>query len=212
MSNKKQSTDLVTYRGKVNAQVRKGKKVISTSTFHNEGTKYLFEFLAKCLKGDYQQVESLRPKFIKLYSVGAEGDSIPEINSGSFNTTSIVSLTTPIYSANPNTEYVGADDDLTASYATTFKFVIPFSQLMLIKKIDGEEQKVPVNLIALYSQYQKNTLGSPSMYILVTEKVNNVEVLGNLIPSNFYSSDLSEQNQYNLFIEWITTFKNEGDQ
>ena len=208
MINKKKSTDLVTYRGKVNVQVRKGKKVISTSTFHNEGTKYLFEFLAKCLKGDYQQVESLRPKFIKLYSAGAEGDPIPEITSDSFNIDNIISLTTPIYSSNPNTEYVGEDSDLTASYATTFKFVIPFSQLNLMR----EGVRVPVNLIALYSQQQKDTLGSPSMYILVTEKVNNIEVLGNLITSNFYSSDLSEQNQYNLFIEWITTFKNEGDQ
>lgn len=205
MSNKKlkNKTQSIGYEGKVTIQLRKGKKIIGKKILHNEGNLPLFQFLASCVKGSYSNVESLRPKFIKIFTIGNAEDELPLYDS--FNelvnkeTTNLISLNFPLYSSEPKI----VDDAPNNKSSVTFKFIIPFTQL---------SQYENLNMIALYSQYYFNTDENASAYIIITKMSGENEVLGDIIEEiGLTSITNADANLYNLFIEWTMSFKNEGE-
>ena len=54
------------YTGNVTIKVVRNNKVVKTIQDHNEGTIHLFEFIAKCLSGVYE--EQFGPKYLVLYN------------------------------------------------------------------------------------------------------------------------------------------------
>ena len=191
----------IKYKGVVSIKVRKGKKVVGKTTYHNEGNLPLFNFLAMCVKGEYAQVEALRPKYIKLFTMGESGTAVPpytDFNDLVTNIAELESLNFPHYSGNPE-----IDSNNNKNYCgVKFKFVIPFSQIADYSDL---------NLLALYSQQNLNKEEDASAYIVIKKKVNNEWVLSDILKETGISGlSASQLNQYNLFLEWELIFMNEG--
>ena len=64
---KKQDTISVGYSGKVIVTVVDDRKVVSRKVGHNAGGQPLFQFLAQCLCGNYENTKPLQPLKIKLF-------------------------------------------------------------------------------------------------------------------------------------------------
>ena len=201
---KVKSSPTVGYSGKVNIKLRKKNRVIFSKTYHNNGTKELFDFLSLCIVGQYQGIEAFRPKYIKLFSIGNSGDPnpYPDIYStfaSLVENSTLLSLTTIPYSGEPKREVdVSADGhDYGKSF---FKFVIPLSQLSSHNNI---------NMIALYSSAKKDRDKDASMFIIITDE-NDSTILSDILSEASLNPNMQD-NEYNLLIEWVTTFRNEGE-
>ena len=64
---KKQDTISIGYSGKVTVTVVDDRKVVSRKVGHNAGGQPLFQFLAQCLCGNYENTKPLQPLKIKLF-------------------------------------------------------------------------------------------------------------------------------------------------
>ena len=64
---KKQDTISVGYSGKVTVTVVDDRKVVSRKVGHNAGGQPLFQFLAQCLCGNYENTKPLQPLKIRLF-------------------------------------------------------------------------------------------------------------------------------------------------
>lgn len=197
------------YKGTVTVKIGNKKSILSSTTINNSGLIPLFQFLCKCLRGDYSEVELLRPKFIRIFSLGrgtsstnpssANADVVPE---GSFadlaSTYPEISLTTPLYSGNPNINLNTSSNEASIS----FHFVIPFTQL---------SQYDNLNMIALYSQQNRSNKEQASAYIIVKNKTNS-DYLGDIVEESGININDDNSNEYNLFIEWELSFSNYKDE
>ena len=201
MNNKKKNkskNNTIIYKGKVNISIMKDGKTVSKSNFHNTGMQPLFDFLARCVVGNYNEAENLRPKFIKLYSIGEKSASWDpsDFNFVDYATDEhLRSLTNIIYNSTPNLK-----TDNEGNVNVTFKFLVPFSQL---------SDYTNLNMLALYSQQYKDNNARASAYIVASEEVTPGDYrLLDIVEESLGVEDQNENN-YNLFIEWIMTFKNE---
>lgn len=191
-----QSNSTISYSGEVKVELRRGSVIIKSSKYKNAGNWPLFYFLGLNLIGSYTQANNYIPKFIKLYNIGNKGDSTISVQD-KFKQENLVTLTTPIYTVLPYIEKhegtIGVADDQ-PEVKVIFKFVIPFTQLASNRTI---------NMFALYDQTNKETLTNPSAYFVLTKQENNVTVLDGI------DADDSTANDYNLFIQWVMTIKNQ---
>ena len=64
---KKQDTVSIGYSGKVTVTVVDDRKVVSRKVGHNAGGQPLFQFLAQCLCGNYENTKPLQPLKIRLF-------------------------------------------------------------------------------------------------------------------------------------------------
>lgn len=70
------------YTGIVQLSQYTGTRKTLLTRVHNEGGKALFDYLARCLQGDFSQVTVDRPAKIMLLNIDADGNKTKAINSG----------------------------------------------------------------------------------------------------------------------------------
>ena len=197
---KKQDTISVGYSGKVTVTVVDDRKVVSRKVGHNAGGQPLFQFLAQCLCGNYENTKPLQPLKIKLFYNNAtnENDAITNIQNwvkseGDF--TSVVSASNFIFVNAPGaTKEIKITDkqgNLVAKngYKAILHFRVPFSFVT----------RTEINQICLYAQNESDPK-IYSAYYLFTDSTD-VEKLAPIKVNN-------QQASYNLIIEWELSISN----
>lgn len=167
------------YNGSITVSIAKKGKIISTQKYHNNGTLELFKFFSYSLAGNYELAEALRPKYIRLYTLGDYGDNIPEVLRPVPTSTTWV-----MYKETPTTIVENG-----AAY-TLFSFMIPFTQ------IDINQD---TNYLVLYPNASS---ASPLAQFMILKPDTEPAKLGRLF------EEVTSQNDYNLYITWKMNIKN----
>ena len=188
----------ISYEGKVTINLLKGNKTIKTYSVHNAGYPPLFMFLAQSLTGDYTKSESLRPRYIRLFSLGEAGTPYTEdMIAQHLTLDSMTSLTLSSYNTAPYAEIIQKTETTPAYARTIFKFLIPFTQINTSKA---------TNMFALYSASNQLNYSEPSAVFVLTAKdeTDNSLKLSSVLPP----SVSAKSNEYNLQIQWEMNIKN----
>ena len=196
---KKQDTISVGYSGKVTVTVVDDRKVVSRKVGHNAGGQPLFQFLAQCLCGNYENTKPLQPLKIKLFYNKATDTTAATTNInnwvGSDSNTSIEEASNFIFVNAPSaTEEIKITDkqgNLVAKngYKAILHFRVPFSFVT----------RDEINQICLYAQNESDPK-IYSAYYLFTDSTD-VEKLAPIKVNN-------QQASYNLIIEWELSISN----
>ena len=196
---KKQDTISVGYSGKVTVTVVDDRKVVSRKVGHNAGGQPLFQFLAQCLCGNYENTKPLQPLKIRLFYNKATDTTAATTNInnwvGSDSNTSIEEASNFIFVNAPSaTEEIKITDkqgNLIAKngYKAILHFRVPFSF------VTHDE----INQICLYAQNESDPK-IYSAYYLFTDSTD-VEKLAPIKVNN-------QQASYNLIIEWELSISN----
>ena len=196
---KKQDTISVGYSGKVTVTVVDDRKVVSRKVGHNAGGQPLFQFLAQCLCGNYENTKPLQPLKIKLFYNKAEtvADAITNINNwvGSDSNTSIEEASNFIFVNAPSaTEEIKITDkqgNLVAKngYKAILHFRVPFSFVT----------RDEINQICLYAQNESDPKRYSAYYLFTNS--TDAEKLAPIKVNN-------QQASYNLIIEWELSIAN----
>ena len=196
---KKQDTVSVGYSGKVIVTVVDDRKVVSRKVGHNAGGQPLFQFLAQCLCGNYENTKPLQPLKIRLFYNKATDTTAATTNInnwvGSDSNTSIEEASNFIFVNAPSaTEEIKITDkqgNLVAKngYKAILHFRVPFSFVT----------RTEINQICLYAQ-NENDPKKYSAYYLFTDSTD-VEKLAPIKVNN-------QQASYNLIIEWELSISN----
>lgn len=202
MARKKKQKEIETttigYTGTIITSVRYGDKTIYKSKHKNEGTRKLFDFLARCACGLYAEADPLRPQFIGLFNAGNAGETIPsdfDPIAALTDENNVLYNAGVIYKETPIPAPVSGN---TTGMNITLEFMIPFTQLDVNKDI---------NLCALYPSAitaDGSAIDEPVAYFIVRDS-DHPESFGNLLPDNATSLTA---NKYNLFVQWVMTFDN----
>lgn len=170
------------YKGTITVSLQKKGREVFSKTYHNNAYNDLFKFLSFCLSGRYAVAETLRPKCIKLFSLGDVGDDIPEeITASDTNATSVGWFS---YKETPKTE----TDNINNKINTVFSFRVPLAQVAMNKD---------TNLIVLYAS---TTYANPLAYFVIEDSSKLSEL--------FDRTAITNQNDYNLFIKWTMNIDN----
>ena len=196
---KKQDTISVGYSGKVTVTVVDDRKVVSRKVGHNAGGQPLFQFLAQCLCGNYENTKPLQPLKIKLFYNNAtnENDAITNIQNwvkseGDF--TSIVSASNFIFvNVAGATEEIKDEEGNKNGYKAILHFRVPFSF------VTHDE----INQICLYAQNESNDKNYSAYYLFTADKVDSTGTK-KLAPIKVNN----QQASYNLIIEWELSISN----
>ena len=196
---KKQDTISVGYSGKVTVTVVDDRKVISRKVGHNAGGQPLFQFLAQCLCGNYENTKPLQPLKIKLFYNKATDTTAATTNIsnwvGSDSNTSIEEASNFIFVNAPSaTEEIKITDkqgNLVAKngYKAILHFRVPFSFVT----------RNEINQICLYAQDESDPKRYSAYYLFKDSK--NKEKLAPIKVNN-------QQASYNLIIEWELSIAN----
>ena len=196
---KKQDTISVGYSGKVTVTVVDDRKVVSRKVGHNAGGQPLFQFLAQCLCGNYENTKPLQPLKIRLFYNKATDTTAATTNInnwvGSDSNTSIEEASNFIFVNAPSaTEEIKITDkqgNLVAKngYKAILHFRVPFSFVT----------RDEINQICLYAQDESDPKRY-SAYYLFTDSTD-VEKLAPIKVNN-------QQASYNLIIEWELSISN----
>lgn len=108
----------LSYRGRVNVQVFKGKRTLSSFKGHNAGTLKLFKYLTDCLAGTYNTNQS--PWFLRAFRVTTDG-TVDISTSGEITVTAIP--------CSGVSSFESEEGDKEVAIAS-FKFLVPFSNLI----------------------------------------------------------------------------------
>ena len=197
---KKQDTISVGYSGKVTVTVVDDRKVVSRKVGHNAGGQPLFQFLAQCLCGNYENTKPLQPLKIKLFYNNAKDKTAAITNiqnwvksEGDF--TSVVSASNFIFVNAPGaTKEIKITDkqgNLVAKngYKAILHFRVPFSFVT----------RTEINQICLYAQNESDPK-IYSAYYLFKDSANTKK----LAPIKVNN----QQTSYNLIIEWELSIAN----
>lgn len=189
------------YEGKVTIEVINNRnKVVSHREIKNTGRWPLFYFLTQCLAGNYEDFNSNRPVYLRLFTIGTVGATVPtniQIEADNYLNDSKLCSANAFYPNDASVTKIEKDVEKGESSTVTFSYMCPYTQLDTSK---------PINLIALYSAANKNDLSNPSAYIVVQGKNDagtSNNTLGTLIPTN-----TQNKNNYTLSIKWQLTIKN----
>ena len=196
---KKQDTISVGYSGKVKVTVVDDRKVVSRNVGHNAGGQPLFQFLAQCLCGNYENTKPLQPLKIKLFYNKAEtvADAITSIQNwvkseGDF--TSVVSASNFIFVNAPGaTEEIADEEGNKNGYKAILHFRVPFSFVT----------HTEINQICLYAQNESDDKKYSAYYLFTTDKVDSAGTK-KLAPIKVNN----QQTSYNLIIEWELSISN----
>ena len=192
---KKQDTVSVGYSGKVIVTVVDDRKVVSRKIGHNAGGQPLFQFLAQCLCGNYENTKPLQPLKIKLFYNNAKDKTAAITNiqnwvksEGDF--TSVASASNFIFVNAPGaTEEIADEKGNKNGCKAILHFRVPFSFVT----------RTEINQICLYAQ-NANDDKKYSAYYLFTDSKNK-EKLAPIKVNN-------QQASYNLIIEWELSISN----
>ena len=191
---KKQDTISVGYSGKVTVTVVDDRKVVSRKVGHNAGGQPLFQFLAQCLCGNYENTKPLQPLKIKLFYNKATDTTaaITNINNwvGSDSNTSIEEASNFIFvNAAGATEEIVDEEGNKNGYKAILHFRVPFAFVT----------QNEVNQICLYAQSENDDKKYSAYYLFKDSK--NKEKLAPIKVNN-------QQASYNLIIEWELSIAN----
>ena len=196
---KKQDTISVGYSGKVTVTVVDDRKVVSRKVGHNAGGQPLFQFLAQCLCGNYENTKPLQPLKIKLFYNNAKDKTAATTNINNWvssdSNTSIEETSNFIFVNAPSaTEEIKITDkqgNLVAKngYKAILHFRVPFSFVT----------RNEINQICLYAQDESDPKRY-SAYYLFTDSTD-AEKLAPIKVNN-------QQASYNLIIEWELSISN----
>ena len=196
---KKQDTISVGYSGKVTVTVVDDRKVVSRKVGHNAGGQPLFQFLAQCLCGNYENTKPLQPLKIKLFYNKATDTTAATANInnwvGSDSNTSIEEASNFIFVNAPGTpEEIKITDkqgNLVAKngYKAILHFRVPFAFVT----------KNEVNQICLYAQNENDDKKYSAYYLFKDSK--DEKKLAPIKVNN-------QQASYNLIIEWELSISN----
>ena len=196
---KKQDTISVGYSGKVTVTVVDDRKVVSRKVGHNAGGQPLFQFLAQCLCGNYENTKPLQPLKIRLFYNKATDTTAATTNInnwvGSDSNTSIEEASNFIFVNAPGTpEEIKITDkqgNLVAKngYKAVLHFRVPFAFVTHNK----------VNQICLYAQSENDDKKYSAYYLFKDSK--NEKKLAPIEVNN-------QQASYNLIIEWELSIAN----
>ena len=191
---KKQDTVSVGYSGKVIVTVVDDRKVVSRKIGHNAGGQPLFQFLAQCLCGNYENTKPLQPLKIKLFYNKATDTTaaITNINNwvGSDSNTSIEEASNFIFvNAAGATEEIVDEEGNKNGYNAILHFRVPFSFVT----------KNEVNQICLYAQNENDDKKYSAYYLFKDSK--DEKKLAPIKVNN-------QQASYNLIIEWELSIAN----
>ena len=196
---KKQDTISVGYSGKVTVTVVDDRKVISRKVGHNAGGQPLFQFLAQCLCGNYENTKPLQPLKIRLFYNKATDTTAATINInnwvGSDSNTSIEEASNFIFVNTPSaTEEIKITDkqgNLVAKngYKAILHFRVPFSFVT----------RDEINQICLYAQDESDPKRYSAYYLFKDSK--DEKKLAPIKVNN-------QQASYNLIIEWELSISN----
>lgn len=146
-----QENSSIAYSGKVTIQFVRNNRTVRTIRKHNSGCEALFEFLSKCLSGNYEY--SGVPMYLAGFRVNGEIWTR--------------ALASPVPLTNVVTERK-LDDGTYVGHKTTYKFIIPSTSIY----------SVPLNVFALYStenvsNYNKN---NASAIIQLEQEITSEDV------------------------------------
>jgi hypothetical protein len=157
-----EATNSIQYKGTINVTVKKGNRIITKKTYHNKGTKYLFEYLCMCLTSDRPNIGKA-PVAIRFYNnIGAAQDA----TNAAINEDSIP-LSDYIYYARRE---ITTDND---NYNAHLEFTISCNYISLA---GSNNRFVDINQIGLYSAENADSSGSD------TSKTNYSAVFNFLDP------------------------------
>lgn len=187
------------YSGRVKVTLVRGKKVISEKEFKNNGRWPLFNFLALCIKGEFNEAKNLRPKYIRLFTAGTAGvTTVPvptDQNAFPYGATNLSLNVVPLNSSSNITK---TEAETSGSASVTLKYLIPLTQ------ISGLTNYRNINLLAMYYGSDSTYVNQPSAYCFIKDE-NNESLLGEIIEGIPAGSD---PNQYNLIIDWTMSLAN----
>ena len=194
---KKQDTISVGYSGKVIVTVVDDRKVVSRKVGHNAGGQPLFQFIAQCLCGNYENTKPLQPLKIKLFYNKTETETVAEAtkniqnwvkSEGDF--TNITSASNFIFvNVAGATEEIKDEEGNKNGYKAILHFRVPFS-FVTNKK---------VNQICLYAQNESDPKNYSAYYLFTNS--NDATELAPIEVNN-------QQTSYNLIIEWELSIAN----
>ena len=181
------SASSIKYEGIVTISVvDNGGRTIYSRSGHNQGTAKLFNFLASCLAGKYTDANEYRPSYVRVFSLGQAGETIPETPTYDDEKTMAPVLAMPA---------VKYDSD---AHSATYKFMIPYSRLDLSAAVGD------ANLYCIYGNANKTTASDNSAYFIVTDEDDDTK-LGKAFD---WATAKAQQNKLNLVIEWTMTIGN----
>jgi len=204
------SADAFSYSGKINVSLQKNGKTYFTKTYKNSGRWPLFYFLNICLRGDYEQADIYRPRFIDLFGLETlTGQNVPTIidpetngaelhsvnkYSTYFNNSTRVSLMSYPYMSDPDISVVNTSDIQIGSSKITYKFTIPFTQLNL------NNANPTINAFTL--TWKQGNFADANAFFFITDDQNKVV---NLL-AGLNGAALGDE--YNFYIEWTLKITN----
>ena len=179
----KKTNQQIRYNGKVKVSIQKDNKIIASKTYHNEGSKYLYQFLCYCLAGDFDSVKNYRPFKIKLFKNKRSVEHLePDLTS---EASSFIAI-----DQKPDVLPIKNDELQTINYKTVLHFLIPYSFIFQDK----------INQICLYSINANTNEDYSAIYYLVNEDVDPVEW-------DWIDITTLNNSVYNLIIEWEMSFE-----
>lgn len=195
--------DYIKYKGEIKISIMRRSEVLYEKTFHNKGRKPLFRHLANCLKGDYISAEKDRPLILNIFSVPFEETGTSGGNKGynpeKFEPTkadfkiskytkadNLANSVISTFLKSPQLIYNDSEENICG---VEYVFSIPFTALNTFENTKGWENDgysiAPLNLVALYSKSNYQTLENPSAYFFVEDTSGK---LISLLPKELTSS------------------------
>ena len=141
----KKTTD-ISYAGEITVKILHGKKVVKSKKLHNNGTNLLFNYIARCLSGTYE--EAYAPRYLRTFYTTSEiTDLYSFVNN--IDTTNVVSDCIPYGTV------VISDD------AVEFQFLIPSNVL----------NSNTINVLGMYSKdtlpLNDTNVDNPMAYVVL---------------------------------------------
>ena len=172
----------IQYTGKVTISLKRKDTVVSTYTYHNTGTDWLFKFLCYCVKGDYRTAEAIRPFKVKLFYNRQQHptNSAPVINE-----------------CDPATNFISTNKPVTIKTVgnkttATLHFLVPFANIFTLIS--------SINQVCLYGTGEVNNENYMAYYYFIDQND----------PNSWKPITISKANRtnYSLIIEWEMSFDN----
>lgn len=140
------------YSGKVSIKILHGTKAVKNITIHNNGCQPLFDFLAYCLVGDYNEANS--PRYLRAFETqNTEAQSFDPEHESTLRIIPVSSIT-KVNSSNANSGVVRY------SFLTPGSFFLPGSV---------------IDELALYSSANIDSKTNPSAYIILRPATEDPE-------------------------------------
>lgn len=194
----KQQTSSIGYTGNITVSVQAGNKIISKKTYHNNGSKALFKFLATCIRGDYATADSMRPFAIKLFKV-VEGQTPQNIRDyldkegWSYDRGQFIDSKLILASNEISYNKTATINDDSTGVSATLHFKIPYAYIF-----ENE-----IYMACIYGKNSHDDINWSAYYLLT-----NAEKKGETDQKKWTPLTINQTKNYNLLIDWTMSISN----